>query len=264
MLRVIHKPIPGKIWSLASPAYDKEQLATKLFTDPMVLTILLNSKKMKTIFSLISITIFISCGLTRKTESLNNKTELNYQSNYDTTDCNFAFGLEKAIACAEIADDISAYKEEWPKNTNSTLFFERIKNNQHLKEINFCFVHIDSIPVSIGTVTNLEIFHIGGGTITTIPMEIGKLKHLKELSFGTKQDECGGNKITSVPKEIGQCESLEFLGLAYSAITELPVELSNCQNLKTIDLYKNQGVTIEKLNEFKTRFPKIEFISHLE
>jgi hypothetical protein len=175
-------------------------------------------------------------------------------------DCDFVFGPAKAIECAHVADDISGYDGDWPPNTNSTLFFKLIEGNLKLKSINFCGVFIDSLTSSIGRVPNLETLQLSRGNITYIPKEIGKLKKLKSLTLGNSTDECRGNKVKIVPKEIGKCESLEYLGLAYSEVSDLPKELENCKKLKTIDLSYNKIITKKTLGNLKQRFPNTEII----
>lgn len=186
------------------------------------------------------------------------------QSNPTNTSCGFVFGPKAAINCASVADKIMGYNGDWPEGTNSTIFFDLISNNKNLKEIDFCGIFIDSIPSSIGQVSNLEILHLTRGNITSIPKEIGELKKLKSLILGSSKTECGGNKVKFIPTEIGECKSLEYLGLAFSEILDIPDEIANCTNLKSIDLYQNTEITLEKLKELKKRFPNIEFITHLE
>jgi hypothetical protein len=174
--------------------------------------------------------------------------------------CDFVFGLEKALQCAHVADEIMAYNEAWPESTNSTIFFERIVENKNLQSISFCYIQIDSLLPSIGKVSNLVSLEITKGLFTTIPKEVGKLKKLKSLSFGWHRDECKGAPIVSLPKEIGKCKSLEFLGLAYSALADLPLELSNCKSLGVIDLSYNTVITAQKIEELRLRFPGVEII----
>lgn len=176
----------------------------------------------------------------------------------------FVFGLKNALKYASGAEKIMAYSEKWPQNTSSAHFFELIEGNVKLKEINFCHISINKLPPSISTVSNLEVLELPGANITSIPKTIGKLKKLRILDFGNKNNECLGNKINLIPKEIGQCESLEFLGLAFSNISYLPKELKNCKRLKKIDIYQNKAITKAKLKELKNRFPNIEFVSHLK
>lgn len=177
--------------------------------------------------------------------------------------CEFVFGAEPAIRCAKVADKISGYDGDWPEGTNSTLFFQLLANNKILTEIDFCFIRIDSLPSSIGQVSNLEILRLTGGTIKRIPKAIGNLKKLHTLVLGDSKTECGGNPVQFISPEIGNCSSLEYLGLAFSEVTDLPTELLKCSNLKTIDLFKNEKIDLKKLKELKERFKGIEIISHL-
>ena len=199
--------------------------------------------------------VLYSCGLFQQKGS--NTNEPLEEKNVD---CDFVFGAEKAIECAQVANDILGYTDDWPPNTNSTLFFNLIEGNQNLKSINFCYIFIDSLTSSIGQVPNLEYLQLSHGNITYIPKEIGNLKKLKSLILGTSDDECRGNKVRTVPKEIGNCESLEHLGLAFSEVNDLPKELENCKSLKIIDLSYNKIMTENKLDSLKQRLPNVEII----
>jgi len=223
---------------------------------------------MNKVFFLMSIPICLLtfCNNKEKSNSINkNDTTVIVTRNKILVDnCYFAFGIKAAIECAKIATSISGYSEDWPKGTNSTIFFQLAENNLNLKEINFCFIVIDSIPSSIAKITNLEKLYLTHGTIKNIPSSIGQLKHLKELVLGTSKDECGGNKVIYISTEIANCTELEYLGLAYSEINDLPLELNKCTKLKTIDLFQNTQINLKKLNELRKRFPGVEIISHLK
>lgn len=178
--------------------------------------------------------------------------------------CDDVFSMEGAIRCAKVAEKISGYNEEWPEGTNSTLFFQLIVDNKKLREISFCFIKMDSLPASIGRVSNLELLHLTGGAIKRVPNEIGNLKKLHTLIFGDSKTECYGCPVQFISSEIGNCSSLEYLGLAFSEVSDLPSELLKCKKLKTIDLFENKKIDRKKLNELRERFKGVEIISHLK
>ena len=186
----------------------------------------------------------------------------------DTTaskhNCEFVFDPEAAIRCAKVADDISGYGGEWPEGTNSTVFFQLAETNKNLREINFCFVKIDSLTPSIGKIENLEKLYLTAGTIKRIPDAIGKLKKLHTLILGDSKTECGGNPVQFISPQIGNCDSLKYLGLAFSEVSDLPVELLKCKKLKTIDLSGNKKMDLKKLTKIRERFNGVEIISHLK
>ncbi len=74
-------------------------------------------------------------------------------------------------------------------------------------------ITLDSIPVAIGKLINLEILYLSDHPFTTIPKEIGNLTNLKELSFA-------GCKLKSLPAEIFQLKNLKELILVNNAFTE--------------------------------------------
>lgn len=180
---------------------------------------------------------------------------------HTVADCETVWDLSDAIGCAEVAKFIACYNEKWPRGMNSTIFFELIRKNQNLTDLSFCYVDVDSLPGTIGDVSNLEDLQLSSGTITSIPNGIGRLKKLKTLILGTYRDECMGNPVKYIDPDIGNCVSLVHLGLSYSEVSDLPVELSNCKNLRLIDLSNNSIITPEKIIELKERFPGVRIIS---
>jgi hypothetical protein len=223
---------------------------------------------MKYTYALV-LTILIICKAC-KNETLNSSTSASKKEKEKGSlqkpdnNCDFVFGAASAIECAHIAEDISGYNDEWPKGTNSTLFFKRAENNMNLKVISFCYITIDSLTPSIAKIPNLEELYLTRGTIRKIPPYIDALKKLKRLILGDSKTECGGNPIEEISPNIGNCQALEYLGLAFSNIDDLPIELTKCPNLKTIDLSENTKIDKKKLSELKKRFSGIEIISHLE
>ena len=179
----------------------------------------------------------------------------------DSTECQYAISAQEAFKCGNNAKSIMIGYEQWPKGKNSTDFFNVIKNNKKLEILSFCGLQIDSLPSFIGSLTSLKKLELGGGqNIKVLPKEIGNLTNLEELLIG---NECQGNKISELPKEIGNCTSLKILDLSFNKINSLPDELKNCENLTKITIMFNIGMTKEILAEFRSRFPKITFISEL-
>ena len=196
------------------------------------------------------------CGLFNKKEKSANTPSFGPVDN----SCYYVYDLIEAIECASVTSDIISYNDEWPANTSSTKFFQLIKGNKNLRSISFCITPVTNLPSSIGTLTNLEDLHLPSGTISSVPKEIGNLKKLKKLDFGNSFDECRGSPITYIPKEIGNCTSLEYLGLAFSKVSDLPKELTNCKALKTIDLSYNEIIEENTIIELQKLLPQVEII----
>ena len=178
----------------------------------------------------------------------------------ENADCNLVLGVNNYEACAQSVTEIGAYNEPWPSGTTSTDFFNAIAGNTNLKRISFCFMQIDSIPVSIKELPNIEELHIPSPSITYLPDEIGELKKLKLLILGSSLDECMGSNIKHINPAIVGCESLSYLGLAYSMVEDLPDELLQCKDVHTIDLTGNKVISDEKIAKLCKKFWRIRIL----
>ena len=74
-------------------------------------------------------------------------------------------------------------------------------------------ITLDSLPASIGLLSNLEVLYLSGHNIQTIPAEIRNLKRLRELSFA----EC---KLKALPDEIFTLTNLRELILVENEFSE--------------------------------------------
>jgi Leucine-rich repeat (LRR) protein len=96
-------------------------------------------------------------------------------------------------------------------------FEEALKNPEQVKtlKINSLMqdITLDSVPVTIGRLVNVEILYLSDHNFSTVPKEIGNLTKLKELSFS-------GSKLTSLPDEIFQLKNLNELLLLNNSFTD--------------------------------------------
>ncbi len=90
----------------------------------------------------------------------------------------------------------------------------------------------DSLPVSLGDLSQLEIMALGGnGFGGHIPEELGNLENLKYLFLW------GNNMIGQISATLGQLSNLIILSLNGNQLSgELPAELGLCDNLQEINL----------------------------
>jgi Leucine-rich repeat (LRR) protein len=72
---------------------------------------------------------------------------------------------------------------------------------------------LDSFPLEIIQLNNLEILYLSDHNFKTIPKEIGSFRALKELSFA-------GCKLESLPEEIFMLKNLQELLLGDNAFSE--------------------------------------------
>jgi Leucine-rich repeat (LRR) protein len=92
-----------------------------------------------------------------------------------------------------------------------------------------------TLPMELGKLTQLEELSISGGLSGAIPSELGKMTFLKKLSLSNNRFE--GN----IPPELGNLENLEDLALSRNRLSgPIPPELGNLANLKFLWLNRNQ------------------------
>jgi Leucine-rich repeat (LRR) protein len=149
------------------------------------------------------------------------------------------------------------------------------KNFGDLRNLTYMELHntdMDSIPMEIGYLSKLKIFHIQNNTdtlgisfaigylpllndlliynshIDSIPNDIGKSRSLKRLSIV----KCG---LDTLPSSLGNMSMLEQLVLDQNRLTELPSSVYHMKNLKYLSI---------KANKFTRIPPEICFLTSLE
>ena len=132
-------------------------------------------------------------------------------------------------------------KEQWKQGGLGWFLLETIPNHpmwNNLRELYLSYLHLTSIPSSLGNLRNLRELNLSGN-LASLPKEIGNLKNLKELQLLN-------SKLTSLPKEIGNLKNLIVLGLSYNNLTSIPKEIGNLKNLKRLGLYGNNLSSLPK------------------
>ena len=93
-----------------------------------------------------------------------------------------------------------------------------------------------SIPVALGSLTNLQRLHLAGNQLTgSIPVALGSLTNLQWLYLYS-------NQLTgSIPAALGSLTNLQRLSLGDNQLTgSIPVALGSLTNLQWLYLYSNQ------------------------
>ncbi|WP_396590953.1 leucine-rich repeat domain-containing protein [Allomuricauda sp. R78024] len=98
---------------------------------------------------------------------------------------------------------------------------------------------IDSLPASIGYLSNLRELNFDKNNITSIPPSIGNLTKLIDLFLSN-------NALSSIPDEIGTLANLNVLHLNNNALTNIPASIGNLTNLEYLWIQANQITTIPK------------------
>ena len=121
---------------------------------------------------------------------------------------------------------------------------EEIGELTHLKKLRLFNSNLESLPVSIRNLVNLESIDLTGNRLTEIPAGIFELDGLKRLILDD-------NQITIIPNSINNLVNLEELSINNNALTALP-DLSALTKLDVIDTEDNPIVEDEP-PVYKTR-----------
>ncbi|XP_043698901.1 putative disease resistance protein At1g63350 [Telopea speciosissima] len=99
----------------------------------------------------------------------------------------------------------------------------------------------------LGSMKKLQILHVSGYDVRTLPQEIGGLTNLKSLHLSRNIDFYFSNsdpKLIISPKVLSRLSHLEELHLNHCNISTLPQEVGELKNLKSLDLSGNLGLII--------------------
>ena len=139
-------------------------------------------------------------------------------------------------------------------------------NLSKLKKLElFSFRNLVELPISIGSLTNLEelivkrcrnYYYDAELEGITIPKEIGKLKSLMLL-------ELEENGLKALPEEIGNLQNLKQLLVENNYFDHFPIGINKLIHLKTLELYSSE-VAIKKIPEEFVNLAALEnFTIHL-
>lgn len=90
---------------------------------------------------------------------------------------------------------------------------------------------ITSIPEEIGLFKKLSVLDLADNRIDSFPSDIGNVASLQKLDLS-------GNRLTSLP-DLGNLQNLEELVLADNDLSVLPSGISNLDRIRVIDLRGN-------------------------
>ncbi len=126
-----------------------------------------------------------------------------------------------------------------------------LKNKEKVLCLNLSNQNLDSIPITITQLKNIEVLIISSNKITTIPYYIGELTKLKVLR-------ANNNVIKSISDEIRNCKELQELWLVGNELDSLPlIAMSSLTKLEKLVTYGNE-INDNYIEELKTALPKCE------
>ena len=121
-----------------------------------------------------------------------------------------------------------------------------IRDDPHITELKFTGYHFDTLPNtlpdSIGNLTNLIKLNLYDNRLTTLPDTIGNLTNLTALDLDY-------NQLTALPDTIGNLTNLTTLDLDYNYFTEFPSQIGKLTNLVELNINNND---IVKSLDFRT------------
>lgn len=98
---------------------------------------------------------------------------------------------------------------------------------------------IKILPSAIGELTELRALILKDNKISSLPVEIYKLKKLQKLDLAS-------NSVEIITPSISEFKNLDSLDLRYNGIVSLPPEIANLTNLKYLQLWGNKLVEVDK------------------
>jgi internalin A len=126
------------------------------------------------------------------------------------------------------------------------LFWIRKAKDEKLDGLDLSRNNISTLPPEIGELKHLSALDLSGTGLTALPPGIGQLANLKILTARK-------NRLVDLPKEIGQLTNLMTLDLSENQLTSLPAEIGRLTNLTNLDLRGNPlsipFEILEKTNE---------------
>ena len=100
---------------------------------------------------------------------------------------------------------------------------------------------LTSLPgPSLEKLDALQILIVSGNSLTSLPEEIGNLKHLRVL-------EAQANEIAALPESIGKLKKLETLNISSNKLQIFPESMSGNVNLISVFVDLNEIATLQQL-----------------
>lgn len=114
---------------------------------------------------------------------------------------------------------------------------------------------VTELSPGIGNLTKLQMLHLDGNRLTSLPPEIGLCKNLSTLSVQLRYG-ADHSQLSSLPSSLWELTELNSLYLAENQLTSIPAEISKLTSLRNINLSGNQ------LTDFPAElFPLTKLIS---
>lgn len=134
-------------------------------------------------------------------------------------------------------DKIKLYKLDFELDFLHKNNLTCVIKDKHIIAVNISLK--DSLPVSIGTLLELELLDLSCNNLTVLPDSLTRLHHLKTLDLSW-------NNLRHIPEQISQHKTLEFLNLSNNDIQKIPESISSLRSIVKLDLRNNSIQEIPK------------------
>lgn len=108
-----------------------------------------------------------------------------------------------------------------------------LASKQNVGRLNLINQELTSFPIDIFKLEHLKVLDLERNSISKVPREIATLRKLKELYLPI-------NHLEDLPAEIGNLKNLSYLGLASNQFAKFPQAVFNITNLEGLDLGNNK------------------------
>ena len=102
----------------------------------------------------------------------------------------------------------------------------------NLTELRMENADLQALPPEIGELSNLTYLDVSGNGLTSLPETIGGMAQLNRLILDR-------NPLVSLPREIGELSNLSWLKVNDARLRNLPAEVSELTELTSLDVGKN-------------------------
>ncbi len=151
--------------------------------------------------------------------------------------------------------------ERWPSLTYLNAFslgdgeqsirmLREVSNLVQLKGLGLSYYRKDTLPESIGNMTQLESFVISSfqndNWLETFPESFGNLTNLKYIYIGGPGDGIDSPGLNRLPESFGNLTNLEKITFDIWYMESLPESFGNLRSLKTF-IFSNNGASLSKL-----------------
>uniref|UniRef100_A0A8C4KFL2 Erbb2 interacting protein n=1 Tax=Dromaius novaehollandiae TaxID=8790 RepID=A0A8C4KFL2_DRONO len=158
-------------------------------------------------------------------------------------------GSNEFTEVPEVLEQLSGLKEFWMDGNRLTLIpgvspftdlsifvfsFTSSLLLISVEEVDCSFNEIETLPSSVGQLSNIRTFAADHNFLTQLPPEIGNWKHVTVLFLHS-------NKLEFLPEEMGDMQKLKVINLSDNRLKNLPFTFTKLQQLTAMWLSDNQS-----------------------